>query len=258
MVPESVSEGQGRRTSLGSQEPINDGPLTAASRCQPPPSPGVEAHSKSQHGRLIHEVLVEQIQDWVPTKDVEPRVVHCVADSPRIQPDLSLYIRLSALRVECGDRGLARRLLHHERDLARVRRLNPKGLSHGHPLRVRWAGLAVNQIRQCLRVVKLVYGWGRTRKVLTVNELPGYRFMLARGEKVLEPPEFRSEEWALILRALDGQTRRTWKAWISSPGGFAGVRRSTRRTAGGLAAAHLGRLQRDPDGVLLAAEHRRA
>jgi len=76
------------------------------------------------------------------------------------------------------------------------------------------AGLAVNQIRQCLRVVKPVYGWGRTRKVLTVNELPGYRFTLARGERVLEPPEFRSEEWALILRALDGQTCRTWKAWV--------------------------------------------
>ena len=76
------------------------------------------------------------------------------------------------------------------------------------------AGIAVNQIRQCLRVVKLVYGWGRSRKVLRVNELPAYRFTLAKGERPLEPPEFRSEEWERVLREMGGRTALTWRAWV--------------------------------------------
>lgn len=76
------------------------------------------------------------------------------------------------------------------------------------------AGIAVNQIRQCLGVVKLVYNWGRSRKVLSVNELPGYRFNVPKGQGALEPPEFRSDEWERILRAIGGQSALTWRAWV--------------------------------------------
>lgn len=76
--------------------------------------------------------------------------------------------------------------------------------------------MAVNQIRQIVRVVKVVYGWAEEMELIQRNRVGRYRFKVGKNENVNEPAEYQSAQWEAILEALGGgQDGRKWKAWAA-------------------------------------------
>lgn len=74
----------------------------------------------------------------------------------------------------------------------------------------------INQVRNFIRVVKLVYAWADELEIITRNRVTRYRMKIGKDELVRSPPEFRSEEWEAILSAMgSGQHPRTWRAYCA-------------------------------------------
>jgi integrase len=77
---------------------------------------------------------------------------------------------------------------------------------------LRKVGHAVNQIAEHVKMVKIVYAWGRAQRALAHNDLAGYRFKRGKDEPKNEPGEYRAEEFELLLAELDPRSSRTWRA----------------------------------------------
>jgi integrase len=79
----------------------------------------------------------------------------------------------------------------------------------------RAADMAINQIRQVLNVVRVVYNWGQTRKLVTTNELALHRWKRPKDAKVNEPAEYTEAEYTALLTKLNPQSPGRWRAWVA-------------------------------------------
>jgi integrase len=77
---------------------------------------------------------------------------------------------------------------------------------------MRKVGHAVNQVGEHVKMVKIVYAWGRAHQALAQNDLAGYRFKRGKDEVVNAPGEYRAEDLDALLAELDPQSSRTWRA----------------------------------------------
>lgn len=77
------------------------------------------------------------------------------------------------------------------------------------------AGMAINQVRQCLNVARIVYNWGQTRKLVAVNELALHRWKRPKDAVVHEPEEYSDAEYVALLRVVSPQDTRTWRLWVA-------------------------------------------
>lgn len=75
---------------------------------------------------------------------------------------------------------------------------------------------AINQVRNIIRVVKLVYSWADELELITRNRVTRYRMKIGKDELIAAPAEYRTEEWERILKALGGgQEKRTWRCYCA-------------------------------------------
>lgn len=77
---------------------------------------------------------------------------------------------------------------------------------------LRKVGHAVNQIGEHVKMVKIVYAWGRAHQVIAHNDLAGYRFKRGKDDPKNEPAEYSADEHELLLAELDPRSSRTWRA----------------------------------------------
>jgi integrase len=77
------------------------------------------------------------------------------------------------------------------------------------------AGRSANQTRGIIAVARIVYSWGQTRKLVTVNELALYRWHTAEGEEAQEPEEYTETEFLAVLAQLPPQSHRHWRAHVA-------------------------------------------
>ena len=71
-----------------------------------------------------------------------------------------------------------------------------------------------NQVRHVFTLVKSVYRWGQSRRLLVSPEVGGYRLRMARDLRGHAPAEYRLEEWERILLHMGSpQDSRTWRPW---------------------------------------------
>jgi integrase len=80
--------------------------------------------------------------------------------------------------------------------------------------RLAQAGVAVNQARNAVAVVRLVYGWAERRELLARNRLAGYRFKVAKDAPRNDPDEYRVDEWLAMLAVLDYRNPGQWRPWV--------------------------------------------
>jgi integrase len=86
------------------------------------------------------------------------------------------------------------------------------------------AGIALNSVRGILNVVRTVYNWGQSRKLLATNDFALFRWKQPKdAEKPLEPGEYTTEEYEALLRTfeplrlLDGSlfAAKNWRGWVA-------------------------------------------
>lgn len=79
----------------------------------------------------------------------------------------------------------------------------------------RKTGRALNQVRQTLNVVRLVFRWAIEHELLTHSPLAVLRWKKRNDmQKPLEPGEFTTEEFEKMLRQLDRADARQWRGWV--------------------------------------------
>lgn len=79
----------------------------------------------------------------------------------------------------------------------------------------RAAGRALNQTRQTMNVVRIVFRWGIEHELLTHSPLAVMRWKTRKdAPKPLAPDEYTSEEFEKLLGALDKTDTRQWRAWV--------------------------------------------
>jgi integrase len=84
------------------------------------------------------------------------------------------------------------------------------------------ADIAINSVRQILNVVRTIYNWAQSRKLIATNELAVFKWKTPKDAKVLEPGEFSTEEWEAMMRTfkplalMDGtlQAAKNWRPWV--------------------------------------------
>jgi integrase len=80
----------------------------------------------------------------------------------------------------------------------------------------------INSVRQILNVVRTIYNWGQSRKLITNNEMAVFKWKTPKDAKVLEPGEYSTEEWEAMMRTfrpltlMDGtlHAAKNWRAWV--------------------------------------------
>lgn len=76
-------------------------------------------------------------------------------------------------------------------------------------------GLVQNSIRNTLNVVRVVYNWGTTRKLLAHNEIAVFRWKQPKDVPVFEPEEYTEAEFLALLHATFPVHARTWRVWVA-------------------------------------------
>lgn len=79
--------------------------------------------------------------------------------------------------------------------------------------RRREIGGSANQTRAIVTVAKIVFRWAKSRKLITSDELAGYRWNTVKGEEAREIAEHTPEEFARILAVLDPEHPHQWRLW---------------------------------------------
>lgn len=77
------------------------------------------------------------------------------------------------------------------------------------------AGIVLNSVRGILNVVRTVYNWGQSRKLIATNDLALFRWKQPKDAINLEPGEYTSEEYELILRQFDPTVNDQWRPWVA-------------------------------------------
>ena len=83
--------------------------------------------------------------------------------------------------------------------------------------------IAINSVRQILNVVRTIYNWGQSRKLITNNELALFKWKTPKDAEILEPGEYSSEEYEALLRTfkpmqlMDGSlfAAKHWRPWVA-------------------------------------------
>jgi len=76
-------------------------------------------------------------------------------------------------------------------------------------------GIASNQIRICLQVVRNIYGWGESRDLISLNRILTYRFKAGKDERETETHEYRMEDFRAILAQFDPLSGYHWRPWVA-------------------------------------------
>ena len=74
---------------------------------------------------------------------------------------------------------------------------------------------ALKTIRDSIDTVKLVFRWAETRELISRNRLHLFRFKVAKEDRPIPPAEYRGEEFAKILAALDPMSAWQWRPWVA-------------------------------------------
>lgn len=77
----------------------------------------------------------------------------------------------------------------------------------------REAGLVLNSIRNTLNVVRVVYNWATTRKLISHNEVAVFRWKQPKDAVVFAPEEYTEAEFGALLKELSPQSGLTWRTW---------------------------------------------
>ncbi len=79
----------------------------------------------------------------------------------------------------------------------------------------RAAKRALNQTRQTMNVVRVVFRWGIEHELLTHSPLAVMRWKTRKdAPKPLEPDEYSTDEFERMLLAVDKNDTRQWRAWV--------------------------------------------
>jgi integrase len=74
-------------------------------------------------------------------------------------------------------------------------------------------GMAVNQIREIIKVAKVVHNWGESRELIVRNRLSKYRFKVGKEEPVHEPAEYSADERDRLIAAVNPRLGTQWRPW---------------------------------------------
>lgn len=85
------------------------------------------------------------------------------------------------------------------------------------------AGIVINSVRQILNVVRTIYNWGQSRKLVTTNEMAVFVWKSPKDAAVTEPGEYSTEEWEAMMRTfrplalMDGSLHaaKNWRPWVT-------------------------------------------
>jgi len=77
------------------------------------------------------------------------------------------------------------------------------------------SGMVQNSIRNTLAVVRVVYNWATTRKLLLHNEIAVFRWKQPKDVPVFEPEEYTEAEYIRLLRATFPSDGKTWRVWVA-------------------------------------------
>ena len=82
------------------------------------------------------------------------------------------------------------------------------------------AGLVLNTVRQVLNVVRIVYNWGQSRRLISTNDMALHRWKqpkdLPQGVVAgYEPGEFSPVEMDLMISKLSPQRADQWRGWVA-------------------------------------------
>jgi integrase len=75
--------------------------------------------------------------------------------------------------------------------------------------------LALNTIRQVIRIAKTVYAWGERLELVRRNRLHLFRFTVGKDERPVPPPEYTLDEVARLLAAFDPTRGDQWRPWVA-------------------------------------------
>lgn len=76
-------------------------------------------------------------------------------------------------------------------------------------------GRALNQTRQTMNVVRIVFRWGIEHELLAHSPLAVMRWKTRKdAQKPLAPDEYTTAEFEKILAAVDKDDTRQWRAWV--------------------------------------------
>lgn len=163
------------------------------------------AFAGTREGRIEAEAFARGLREGGQPKPLAPSVgqlwqLYATARFPALRPKSQRIYRL--------------RWRLFEEYAGHVRASDQISLEHVDEFvaEMRRAGRAPNQIALHVQVVRLVYRWARTRKLL-VSDVPEYRLALAKEERRKEPSEYRREDFEKLVAVLDPQSSRTWRPW---------------------------------------------
>lgn len=74
--------------------------------------------------------------------------------------------------------------------------------------------LATSTIRQTIRTVQMVYAWAERNELITRNKMRLYRFKVAKDERRESPAEYRDDDFAKMLAALDRKSATQWRPFV--------------------------------------------
>ena len=75
--------------------------------------------------------------------------------------------------------------------------------------------LAVSNIAAVFTTVRYVYRWARGAKLIRENQVDGFRYRIAKEQRVESPDEYRMDEFRAILAQLPVTSARHWRAHVA-------------------------------------------
>ena len=75
-------------------------------------------------------------------------------------------------------------------------------------------GTAANQVKEIIKVAKVVHDWGESRELITQNRLGKYRFKLSKTDQVTrEPAEYTAKQRDQMLAVLSPRLGTQCRPW---------------------------------------------
>jgi integrase len=91
-------------------------------------------------------------------------------------------------------------------------------------------GIAINQVAEEVKMVKMVYGWGQRRRLINRNDIALYRFKIAKEDRRESPAEYRMADFTRILPRFNPKVWGQWRPWaLLTLLGYQGVRTNAAR-----------------------------
>lgn len=75
-------------------------------------------------------------------------------------------------------------------------------------------GVAVNQVKEVIKVAKVAHNWGESRELVSKNSISKYRFKRAKEDSAdVEPGEYTADERDRLLAAFNPRLGTQWRPW---------------------------------------------